>query len=155
MNSPVVNSVSFLRRSREFPKDGDKLLQTLDKSYIEIANAVNDRIIGVYATNKPTITGESWFFTSLREQTLRQIYKITSTSALAHGIALAQVAGITSMYGQWTDGTNWYGFIAGSSVSIAGQISFYLSPTQIVFLTGAGAPTFKNGIIVLEWLSQV
>jgi hypothetical protein len=43
---------------------------------------------------------------------------------------------------------------AASSVAIAGQITFNLTPTFINFSIGAGAPSFSKGIIVLEWLSQ-
>jgi len=41
-----------------------------------------------------------------------------------------------------------------TSRAIAGQISFYVDPTNIVILAGVGAPTITSGLIILEWLSQ-
>jgi hypothetical protein len=101
------------------------------------------------------LTGESWFLEGdpKPQQTLRQIYAFTSTASIAHGIDFTKLQYFTRMYGQFTDGTNWYGLVPGSSVAIAGEIEFYLDPTNIVFVSGAGAPALTKGIIVLEWLS--
>lgn len=153
MSSNVANSVSFLRSSREFPEDPRNLVIEISKTYQEIATSVNSRVIGLFPTNRPAITGEEWFITSQKQQTLRQIYTFTSTAAIPHGINFTNIDRFTSCYGEFTDGTNWYGLISGSNVAIAGQISFYLDPTNINFLTGAGAPAITKGNIVLSWLS--
>lgn len=154
MTVNVANQTPYLRTSREFPEDLKLLAVEVNRSYIDIATAVNNRTIGIFATNRPIITGDSWFFSSQRQQSLRRVYQFTNTTNIPHGINVSQVSRFTSMYGTFTDGTNWYGLIDGSNVAIAGQISFYVDPTDIIFLTGAGAPTLTNGTIVLEWLSQ-
>lgn len=152
----IVNQVAYLRTTREFPFDNIKQLTVeINKSYVDTANAVNNRIIGIFTANFPAITGENWFITSTRQQSLRQIYQFTTTNPIPHGINFNTISRFTKTYGEFTDGTNWYGLIPGSNVAIAGQISFYLTPINITFLTGAGAPTLTNGTIVLEWLSQV
>jgi hypothetical protein len=60
----------------------------------------------------------------------------------------------TKCSGSFTDGTNSYGLFYASSVAIVGQITFYVTATQIIFLVGAGAPTLTSGLIILEWLSE-
>ena len=158
MSSNVVNQIPYLRTSRTFPTEDTKLLAVeLDKSYVDIALHVNTRTIGIYPQGTPAITGDNYYLTSQRQQSQRQIYTFTTTAAIPHNINLPKISFMTRMYGQFLDNTtgNWYGLIAGSNVVIAGQISFYLSPTNINFLSGVGAPALSKGIITLEWLSQI
>lgn len=154
MSANIANQVAFLRTSREFPEEIHQLSVEVNKSYVDIAQAVNNRIISIFPVNRSAITGENWFLTNQKRQTLRQVYTFTSTASIAHGITLSRV-NITRAYGEFTDGTNWYGAIFGSNVAIAGQLSFYLDPTNIVFVVGAGSPAVISGIIVIEWMSQV
>lgn len=153
-----MNQVAFLRTSREFPEEPVQLVTEINKSYIDVANAVNNRTISIYPSNRPAITGENWFIQNQRRQTLRQIYYITSVAApLAHGISFFPSIIFTNMYGQFTDsatGANWYGFLPGGSTALAGQRTFWVDNTNINFLAGAGAETFVKGIIILEWLSS-
>ena len=154
MSSNITNQVAYLRTSREFPGDAQILSIELEKAYIDIANVVNSRTIGLFPSNRPAITGNSFFIrNNQRQQTLRQVYVFTSTAPIPHGINFTQIDYIAAMYGQYTDGTNWYGLIPGSNVAIAGQISFYLDPTNIQFLV-SGAPTLTKGILIIEWMSQ-
>jgi hypothetical protein len=157
MTSNVVNQAPFLRTSRNFPKESQPLSVELDKSYVDIANAVNRRTIGIYPTNNPIVTGEAWFVVAgQKQQSLREVYPFTAAGNIAHGLNWNSVSFISPRsYGTFTDGTNWYGAIYASSVAIAGQISFYVTSTNIVVVAGAGAPTITSGLIVLEWLSQV
>lgn len=157
MSSNIVNQVSFLRTTRDFPtEDPEQLSVECNKAYLDTANAVNSRIIGIFPVSRPAVTGESWFFTNQKQQTLRQVYDVTSTTSIAHGLTLSQIPRFTRLYGNFTDSTNWYGFIPGTpNLAIPGQIVFYLTPTNIVFVVGAGAPTVSKGQVVLEWLSNV
>lgn len=163
----VVNTVPFLKTSRDFPEDDENLSVEMDKAYIEIAQAINLRIIGIFSLNRPSITGESWFITSSKQQTLRQIYKVPSGiitgSTIDLGFKIANISMFSpKCYGTFTDGTDTYGIIYASNVDIAGQVSFYLhvnaanpKSDQIVFEVGAGAPTITSGIVLIEWLSDV
>jgi hypothetical protein len=156
MSTNVVNQVAFLRTSREFPEELRQLSVETNKSYIDIAAAVNSRVIGIYPTTRSAITGESWFLNNnQRQQTLRQVYTFTTTASITHGIPITNPSQFTNCFGSYTNGTNSFGLIFGTSVAIAGQISFYLTSTQIIFLVGAGAPALTSGTIVIQWLSSV
>lgn len=153
MSANIANQVAYLRTSREFPTDEVQQLSIeLNKAYVDIANSVNNRTIGIFPTNKSAVTGEAWFLTSQKQQSFRQVYSFTSTTAINHGLNFVQIDRFTSTYGNYTDGTNWYGLIAGTNVAIAGQILFYITPTQIVFIDNAPQPLTK-GNIVLTWLA--
>jgi len=156
MTGNIVNQTPFLRTSRNFPMEQQPLVVEINRSYIDIAEKMNTRTIGIYPANTAAITGESWFITTQKQQTLRQIYTFTATGNIAHGLNWNSVSMISPRsYGSFTDGTNWYGTMYASNTTIAGQISFYLTLTNIVVSAGAGAPSITKGIIVLEWLSQV
>ena len=151
----IVNQAPFLRTSRNFPNDPQELAVELTKSYIDIALNVNNRSIGLFPTTRPAITGDSYYLSNnLKQQSLRQVYAFTGTGNIPHGVNTTQFSTFSRCYGWFTDGTNWYGAIFGSNVAIAGQVSFYLTPTNIVVLAGAGAPSIVSGNIVLEWLSS-
>lgn len=160
MTTNLQNS-PYLPRQRNFPSGNSQELGVeLDKSYIEIASRVNERTIGLFAVGFATITGEGWYLSGQpnKQQTLRQVYTASApnaTNPIPHGINFASIDRFTAMYGQYTDGTNDYGLISASNVAIAGQITFYLTPNNIEFLVGAGAPTVTQLTLVLEWLSAV
>ncbi len=152
----VVNQVAYLRSSREFPEDLRKLTLEVSKSYIDIANAVNSRTIGIFPTKFPAVNGEAWFINNnQKQQGFRQIYPFTATGNIPHTLKFNSISMFTKPSGSFTDGTNYYGAIYASNVAIAGQVSFYITPTDIVILSGAGAPVIVSGIIDLEWISKV
>lgn len=156
MTANLFNQVPYLRTSREFPDDPKKLILELNKSYLDTANAVNNRTIGIFTTNNPVVTGESWFINnSQRNQSIRRVYTFTTTAAINHGINVVTPTQFSRCFGDYTDGTNSYGLFWATSVAIAGQITFYLTSTQIIFVVGGGAPALTSGKITLEWLSQV
>lgn len=158
MSANFKNTAPYLRTSRLFPDDNAQALSVeVDRSYLDIASAVNVRTIGVFALNTQSVNGESWYFSgaSKKEQGLRQVYQFTAAGNVAHNIDLNTVTRFTKPFGSFTDGTNWYGAIYASNTAIAGQISFYITPTNIVVLAGAGAPTIVSGVIVLEWTARV
>lgn len=158
MSSNVTNQVAYLRTSRVFSSNVENLSIELNRTYIDIAQAVNARTISTFAVNIPTITGENWYITkNQRQQALRQVYGFTTTASINHGLRFSNIERFVRGFGSYTDGTNWYGLIFGSNVAIAGQISFYITPTQIVFAVGVGAPSLINGkgTVIIEWLSNV
>lgn len=147
----------YLKLQWMFPNEEAKALASqMDKAYIDIAIKVNNRIIGTYAINFFSVTGERWYFTgsSTTQQSQRRVYQFTAAGNIPHELIWADVSSISPRsYGTFTDGTNWYGAIYASNVAIAGQVSFYVTSTNIVVLSGAGAPAITSGYIVLEYLS--
>lgn len=149
----------YLREQRTFPPESMNLLTVeIDRTYIDIAQKVNNRTIGIFALNGPIVTGERWFLQGQPkpQQTLRQLYSFTAQGSYPHGINLSQIAGFTRIYGTIYDGTNWYPLPFVNATAANSQVSLVITPTNIVITEGGGAsPTITQGFVVLEWLSQV
>jgi len=157
----TINNTPYLRSTREFPENISDIAFQCNKSYLEIANAVNQRIIGIYPVGKSAVNGKAYHFTSKKQQGLRQMYSFSATTDIDLGFKLNSLDKIIQMYGTYTDGTSFFGLISATSVAIAGQISFYVTVNgastttdTIKFLLGAGAPALTNGTIVIEWASK-
>ena len=154
MTNPI-NQSSYLRTSREYPEEAKELVLELSKTYIDVASAVNTRTIGLYPTTRPAINGDSWYLSgNVKQQGLRQVYQFTAAGNIPHGINNLILSQIVDCYGSWNDGTNSYGVIFGSNVSISGQVSAYVTSTNIVIVADAGAPAITSGLVVLEWISR-
>lgn len=155
MSSNFAQSAPYLRTSREFPEEIQPLTVEINKSYVDIANAVNQRTIGLFPKGKVAITGESWFLTSSRQQTLRQVYTFTAAGNIAHGINTSQTGGFVRIFGTFTDGTVWYPLPYVNVVAANNQVSVTVTATNIVITAGGGAPpTITSGFVVLEWLGN-
>lgn len=155
MSANIANRVAFLRTTREFPEEVHQLSVECNRAYRDVASAVNSRIISLFSINKQSITGEEWFLDKgQKRQTLRQVFLFTTTAAITHNIQVTDKSQFIRCFGAYTDGTNCYGIVYATSNAIAGQLSFYVTPTQIIFVNG-GAPALLSGRIVLEWLSAV
>lgn len=157
MSSNIVNQMPFLRTSRNFPIEAQPLAVEVNKSYVDIANFVNARTIGIFPSNKPAMTGESWFLKNQRQQGFRQAYQFTGSSlSISHGINIGNIYAFTRIYGTFTDGTNWYPLPYVDIAAANNQIKIVVTSTQIVITKGAGSPpTISSGIVVLEWIANV
>jgi hypothetical protein len=154
----VTQRTPYLRVQRNFPQESQALSVEINKSYVDVATAVNNRTIGIFPVNAPVVTGETWFINgeSGRQQTLRQLYTFTSAGSIAHGIVVANISGFTRIYGTFTDGTNWYPLPYVDVTAANNQVNVYVSPTSIVITAGGGSPpSITSGYCVLEWLAQV
>lgn len=158
----ILKESAYLRVQRNFPSDNPQALSVeVDRAYCDTATKVNLRTIGVFPVNKPTVTGERWFFnainqTSNNQQTLRQVYTFTAAGNIAHGIDTTGIFGFSKIYGVFTNGTNWYPLPYVDVVAANNQVNVIVTPTNIVITAGAGAPpAITSGFVVLEWLSQV
>lgn len=166
-NNTFVNQSPFIRTTREFPKDPMELTDEINQAYLDIATTINVRTIGIYPVNRPAITGNNYFVQSnQKQQTLRQVYTFdgAAPAPIQHGINVLGISRFTpSCYGSYLDDTgNYNGIIYASSVAIAGQVSFYITPNTsgdildgtIVVVVDPGAPPITQGIIVLEWIAN-
>lgn len=151
-----VNNVAYLPTTRIFPFEIKELSIEMNRSYIDIANAVNNRTISIFPSNKPVITGESWFIKNQKQQSLRQVFSLTGLTSFNHGLNLNNISTITQVRGMFTDGTNYYPLpYVASTMKMGSQVNVYVSPTQIVILPGVDTPAFSSGFILLEWLADV
>lgn len=158
----IVNQTPYLRTSREFPEEIHQLTVEINKSYIDIANTVNNRTISIFPTTRPAINGESYFlFNNQKQQGFRQVYTFTTTADIPIGFKKSTIHSFTKPSGSFTDGINWYGVIYGSDIPIAGQLGFFIfvdvtsTTTDLIrFTVGAGSPAVSSGIIILEWISN-
>lgn len=152
----TTQGAPYLRDQRNFPNDNIQALTVeINKAYIDIAQKVNTRTVGLFAVNNAFVTGEQWYLTATPQQSIREVYSFTGAGNIPHGLNFSSISQFTRCFGSFTDGTNFYGAIYGSSVAITGQVSFYVTPTNIVVLSGAGAPAIVSGILVVEWLSNI
>lgn len=156
----------FIRTSREFPDDLTQLSAEVNKAYVDIANSVNNRTIGIYSVSNLTSNGNSYFISNKRQQGVRKMYTFSGTGNIELGFKVSSVYKIINIYGTYTatvgGNLNTFGLIPGSNVAIAGQISFFIltntSPTNsdvIQFVLGAGSPTLVEGVIVIECIANV
>lgn len=160
--SNIVNQIPYLRTSREFPEEIRQLTIEINKSYIDIANTVNNRTISLFPTNRPAINGESYFLNNnQRQQALRQVYTFAASADIPLGFKISTIHSFSKPSGSYTDGTHWYGAIYASSVAIPGQLAFFVfqdiasTTTDLIrFTVGAGSPAIVRGIIILEWISN-
>lgn len=151
----IINTSPYMDNQRKFPTDAELLSREVDRAYVESAQAINERTIGLYPRNRPAVTGNSWYFTSQRKQSLRQLYQIDSFSNKPHMIDYATVEYFAGCFGSYTDGTNWYGMQFMTNNTIASQVTFYLDDTNIIFNVDGSEPAITKGIIVLEWIINI
>lgn len=163
MNENVFHQVPFLRTSRNFPTDPQRLEFELSRTYIDIAGAVNARTIGIFPTNNPAVTGESWFFTTSRQQTLRKIYPFGAIAAgteLDIPILYNNFESFTKIYGTCiTDVVDFRPLPYVDSAVVTDQIGLIVGTVagilQIRIIVGATSPNVTSGVVVLEFLSSV
>lgn len=159
MSSNISNTVPYLRTTRDFPEDPQVLRIELNKMYIDIANVVNARTIGLFTNNKPVVNGEQWFTEGLprRQQALRQIYPFVAADLpnIPHQIIIPQISGFVRIWGTYVDaGGIWYPLPYVDATASTNQVALLVNATNIVVTVGAGAPVPVRGTIILEWLSQ-
>jgi hypothetical protein len=128
----------------------------LDKTYVDVSNAVNARVIGIFASGSSSVTGESWFLQpNLKRQTLRQVYVITGAGSYPHGINLNKIFGFTRIWGTFRDsGGTWYPLPYVDVASATNQVSILVNSTNIVITAGGGTPpSIASGTVALEWMA--
>jgi len=130
---------------------------TLDKAYVDIANRVNERTIGLHAINTQVITGNKYFLSNQTQsvQSLRQIYLFTAAGSYNHGIDTTQIIDFVTISGTLYDGTNWYPLPVVSTSGFTNQVSLRVTPTQIIITTGGGSPPPISRVrVYLEWITN-
>src|SRR5689334_1521146 len=131
--NPGNSQGPYIRTSRHFPQDPQPLVVELNRSYVDIANHINQRTIGIFATKLAIVTGESWYVSGQnRQQSLRLVYTFAGAGNIPHGLNLAQISSFTRIYGTFTDGTIWYPLPYVDVVAANNQVSIVVNATNIV-----------------------
>lgn len=155
MNNSLFNRMPYLPSQRDYPDQIPGLVKEVFRSYVDIAQKVNERTIGIYPSNKPAVTGNKWFLTSEPLGVQRQVFPITTVAAgpYPHEIDLSQIVGFSHIYGTAYDGTIWYPLPYVDATSATDQIQLHVTSSDIVLTAGAGSPpAITQGYVVLEWL---
>lgn len=154
MSTNIVNQVFFLRTTRNFPQEIQPLVVEVNRAYVDTANAVNNRTIGVFPSNKPALNGEAWFVSENQRQSgFRQIFSLPPLVA-NHNIVNYGSLAFTRIYGTAFDGNIWYPLPYVDVSNLSSQIQIVINPTTYNVIRGATAPAINQGFLVLEWLSQ-
>lgn len=153
----ITTKAPYLRTSRHFPEDAHQLVVEVNKSYVDIANAINNRTISIFPSTRSIANGENWYVNQdQKQQGIRQVYPFTSAGNIPHGIKTTQISGFTRIYGTFTDGTIWYPLPYVSVTAANNQVNVIVNATNIVITAGGGSPpTIVSGWVVLEWISLV
>jgi len=150
----------YLPTSRKFPVQNPVQLEPeLIKSYIDVAQAVNIRTIGIFE-NLQIVTGERWFSGDasnalLKRQSYRKAFTFAAISAgtsssILHGIT--NVTAFTRIYGTCITDIPDYRPLPYASVTANANIELKVTPTQITISVGAASPNITSAIVVLEYL---
>jgi len=159
MNNNPTNATNFLRSSRDFPTDDvGKLGVELNKSYIDIALAVNSRTIGLFTVNKSAVTGNIYLVrNNQRQQSLRQVYifgAIAAGASLAIPYKISTYTAFATIYGTCKTNVPDNRPIPYASVTAAANIELNVGSSNINILVGSSSPNIVSGMIIVEWLSQ-
>jgi hypothetical protein len=150
MSSSVANKSSMVRSSRKFPEDPELLTTELTRSWTEIANAINDRVIGLISTS-PTITGKQYSYGSKKLGSLWQLFQF-SDSSLTINHQINNLNQVVAQSGWFTDGSVWYPLPYVDVLNVTNQVGVSTTSTQIIVAKGTTAPTISSGYVILEWL---
>lgn len=156
--SNIVNTTPYLRTSREYPQDdAHQLSVEVNKSYVDIAASVNQRTIGIFPTNNPAVTGESFYLTTARQQTLRQIYPfgaIVAGTSLSIPININGLVQFTRIYGTCITALPDYRPLPYASVAANANLDLRVTSSNIVISVGSASPNIISGIIICEWMTN-
>lgn len=159
MINPVEprNRGAFIRTSRHFPVEIPQLVGVLNKNHIEIALAINARIIGDFEPVAST-TGERWLADNNPVSTRQTFRKIFYFNAINAGVTLniphelINVDQITRFYGTCDTASDKRPIPYVSVTAVNAQIEIRWDITNIIVTNGSGSPNILRGIIILEYL---
>lgn len=158
MSINIINQVAFLRTTREFPEEPHQLSVECNKAYLDTANVVNVRTIGIFTINRPILTGEGWFLTNQKQNSFRQVYTF---GTIAPGASLSipykanGLVQFSKIYGTCITNIPDYRPIPYASVTVNANIELRVNTSNIIISNGAASPTLNSGIIIIEWIVNV
>lgn len=161
MTNHIINQSPYLRTTREFPEDLHQLTVEVNKSYLDIASAVNNRTIGIYPSTRSAITGNAYYVTGTAKQpSLRQMYPfqtINTGTSLVIPTQLRNYENIVLLIGTCITDRPDYRPIPYVDATLTDQISirFDITTTSIIITNGTTAPNILSGLAIIEWLGSI
>jgi len=159
--------VPYLPTSRKFPRDPGELETTLSKTYIEIAQAVNRRTIGVY--NKIQVVTGNQYFSDVNNnvqnpiqfrQSYRQTYEIATlpgpaTNSIPGNIQNLNQVTFVNIYGVAQDRANFAVALTPWNMTRTDDalyLRFNFTNGNIEIITNTNNWAAYSAIVVLEYL---
>jgi len=95
----------YIRTTRDFPIEVEELSSEINRAYLDIAQKLNDRTIGLFPTTRSAVNGEAWYIEkNQKQQAFRQVYPFTAVGNIPHNIVFANaVERFTKCQGSFTD----------------------------------------------------
>lgn len=165
-NGNVAQSL-LLVTSKKFPVNVPEELESiLSKAWVDTAQAVNVRTIGIFNTNAITI-GDKYYSTSITDASqLRQAYRqvfpfgaIAAASAITINFDMSQITQCVNISGCVVTDDNTSKFRAinwTSCTDVTEQIQVDFdstsTPNTIIVTVGAAAPNVVSGFVNVEYL---
>lgn len=150
----------FLPVTTPFSEDPSQLLYQLTQSNSQVANAVNQREIGLYY-NSESLTGK-YYFNPTNPQDKKPVYRLVistgaiaagGTATIAHGIT--GIVQVTHLYGAVvTSAPDFRPLPFVSTVAIGNQASLRATSASIIIVSGGGMAPITSGYVVMEYLKN-
>ena len=159
----------YLKVQWMFPNDELRSLSSqIDKAYIDIAQKVNSRIIGIYPQNKQVVTGSRWYLDGFTSplQVLREVIVFPAIASgaflnintnIQNEVSFTYIGGVAAL----TTGTDWRPVPYVDPATLDHSMTVLIEPNpvgakqSVKLVLGAGAPDISGAYIVIEWLSNV
>lgn len=154
--SPVDSKGNFLDTSLLLPDEGKQVKIVLRDTHFTVTTAINNREISQYPLQE-ILCGNS-YYTSGKPQKFRDVFrKVFKIDGIAPGTTKTIPHGISGI----TEATNIKGDAKSSTrffplpypaVNPTDTIEMYITPSDIVIISGATAQSITTGSIVLEYI---
>lgn len=151
----------FLPPYQYFPPETERRILVHKDIYENVANAVNQREIGMFSTSELQ-NGQQFFSTTGDNKQFRQAFrKVFELGALAAGATsniAHNISGAILYYhfsgGFITDVVDYRPLPFVDEATVTNQVSVKVVGANIVVINGATAPAITSGYIVLEYLKN-
>lgn len=154
---PANATSPFLTTNRYFPNSEEEFFPTLDHTYMEIAQAVNARTIGIYSMSE-SLTGNLFVNPLDANDSVNSYRRTFDISAIAPGATdsfphdIPTFARLVYLGGGVSTGLPDWRPVPYIGVAATDFISIRMDATRIYITNGATAPNIITGIIVIEYL---
>lgn len=157
--APINTESPYLPVSINFNNDEETNERVLTQMYNAIALRLNNREIGLYATQE-TVTGQKWTDTAnlqVQKETFRKVFEfgaigVGATLNIPHGISA--IGRFTKFYGSIITGADDRPLPYVDEATVTNQVSVKRVGANLVIINGATAPAISSGTLICEYLKN-